>query len=176
MSSAGTAELSPGRSSISAFLSGIDSGRRCFLFLNSPQNVILSGCDFLDLSCSRLYNQLSCKLPNKTVILRACDFFDGYPTSCISPPHKAVILSEARRGVYRNRELYSAESKDPGDGCWQMLLRAFRKKTTTEDKKVTNSERSRGTCSAPFVCPAATGPPQPPPSSVFGRPSYICNN
>src|ERR1700722_19532161 len=29
-----------------------------------------------------------------------------------------------------------------------MLLRAFRPQTTTEDKKVTNSERSRGICSS----------------------------
>jgi hypothetical protein len=33
---------------------------------------------------------------------------------------------------------------NPGDACWQMLLGAFRPQTTTEDKKVTNSERSRG--------------------------------
>ena len=35
-----------------------------------------------------------------------------------------------------------ARIKDPGDACWQMLLGAFRPQTTTEDKKVTNSERS----------------------------------
>jgi hypothetical protein len=53
---------------------------------------------------------------------------------------KAVILpapacrgSEALRGSIANRELYGAESKDPGDACWQMLLGAFRPQTTTED-------------------------------------------
>jgi hypothetical protein len=33
------------------------------------------------------------------------------------PPDKAVILSEALRGSIANRELYGAESKDPGDAC-----------------------------------------------------------
>jgi hypothetical protein len=79
------------------------------------------------------------------VIPRACDFFDLY-VFCISnqlyfkPPDKAVILSEALRRAVANRGLYSAESKDPGDACWQMLLGAFRPQTTPEDKKVTNSE------------------------------------
>jgi hypothetical protein len=55
----------------------------------------------------------------KNVILRACDFFDlhvfsAYPTSCISTPDKAVILSEALRRSIANRGLYGAESKDLG--------------------------------------------------------------
>ncbi len=50
-------------------------------------------------------------------------------------PDKAVILSEALRRSIANRGLYGAESKDPGDACWQMLLGAFRPQTTTEDKK-----------------------------------------
>jgi hypothetical protein len=84
-------------------------------------------------------------------IRRACDFFDllvfsAYPTSCISSLDKAVILSEALRRSIANRGLCGAESKDPGDACWQMLLGAFRPQTTTEDKKVTDSERSRGIC------------------------------
>jgi hypothetical protein len=58
------------------------------------------------------------------------------------PPDKAVILSEALHRSTSNRGLYGAESKDPGDACWQMLLRAFHPQTTPEDKKVTNSERS----------------------------------
>jgi hypothetical protein len=33
------------------------------------------------------------------------------------PPDKAVILSEALRRSIANRELYGAESKDPGDAC-----------------------------------------------------------
>jgi hypothetical protein len=45
--------------------------------------------------------------------------------SRISPPDKYVILSEALRRSIANRELYGAESKDPGDACWQMLLGAF---------------------------------------------------
>jgi hypothetical protein len=50
-------------------------------------------------------------------------------------PDKTVILSEALRRSISNRGLYGAESKDPGDACWQMLFRAFRPQTTTEDKK-----------------------------------------
>jgi hypothetical protein len=66
--------------------------------------------------------------------------FRSFRVFCISnqlyfkPPDKAVILSEALRRSIANRELYGAESKDPGDACWQMLLGAFRPQTTTEDK------------------------------------------
>jgi hypothetical protein len=85
--------------------------------------------------------------PHKAVILRACDFFDLSCFLCIQPavfktPNKAVILSEALRRSIANRGLYGAESKDPGDVRWRMLLGAFRPQTTPEDKKVTNSERS----------------------------------
>src|ERR1700681_3899355 len=71
----------------------------------------------------------------------------AYPTSCISSLDKAVILSEALRRSISNGGLYGAESKDPGDACWQMLLGAFRPQTTTEGKKVTNSESTRISCS-----------------------------
>jgi hypothetical protein len=54
---------------------------------------------------------------------------------------KAVILSEALRRNIANRGRYGAKPKDLGDACWQMLLGAFRPQTTTQDKKVTNSER-----------------------------------
>jgi hypothetical protein len=57
-------------------------------------------------------------------------------------PDKAVILSEALRRFIANRGLYGAESKDPGDACWQMLLGAFRPQTTTEDKSVRRSAQS----------------------------------
>jgi hypothetical protein len=50
----------------------------------------------------------------------------------IQPPNKIVILSEALRISIANRELHGAESKDPGDACWQMLLRAFRPRTTID--------------------------------------------
>ena len=62
--------------------------------------------------------------------LGACDFF---------APDKAVILSEALRRFIANRGLYGAQSKDPGDACWQMLLGAFRPQTTPEDKSVRRS-------------------------------------
>ncbi len=50
-------------------------------------------------------------------------------------PIKSQTLSEALRRSFANRELYGAESKDPGDTSWQMLLEAFRPQTTTQDKK-----------------------------------------
>ena len=73
---------------------------------------------------------------NRIVISRACDFFDLFRVFCISnqpyfkPPDKAVILSEALRRSIANRRLYGAESKGPGDACWQMLLEAFRPQIT----------------------------------------------
>jgi hypothetical protein len=59
-------------------------------------------------------------------------------------PNKAVILSEALHRSIANRGLYGAESKDPGDAYWQMLLRAFRPQTTTEDRKVTTPSVAEG--------------------------------
>jgi hypothetical protein len=46
--------------------------------------------------------------------------------------NKAVILSEALRRSIGNKGRNGAESKDPGDAYWQMLLGAFRPQTTTE--------------------------------------------
>jgi hypothetical protein len=53
----------------------------------------------------------------------------------MKPPDKAVILSEALRRSIASRGLYSAESKDPGDACWQLLLGAFRPQTPTVAKR-----------------------------------------
>jgi hypothetical protein len=61
--------------------------------------------------------------------------FSAYPTSCISSPDKAVILSEALRGSIASGGLYGAESKDPGYACRQMLLGAFRPQTAMGDTK-----------------------------------------
>jgi hypothetical protein len=69
-------------------------------------------------------------------------FFLHIQPSVFQGPDKAVILSEALRRSIANRALYGAESKDPGDACWQMLLGAFWPRTTPEDKKVRNSGRS----------------------------------
>jgi hypothetical protein len=74
------------------------------------------------------------------VIPRACDFFDlfvfsAYPTSCISSPRQSRHPERSASQIYRNRGLYGAESKDPGDACRQMLLGAFRPQTAPEDKK-----------------------------------------
>jgi hypothetical protein len=69
----------------------------------------------------------------------------------LKAPDKAVILSEALRRSTANRELYGAESKDPGDACWQMLLGTFRPQATTEDKKVTNFDHSEAEVEGPAV-------------------------
>jgi hypothetical protein len=75
---------------------------------------VTKGHDRVALTCLDVSRQNS----HKNVILRACDFFDllvftAYPTSCISTPDKAVILSEALRRFIASRGLYGAESKDP---------------------------------------------------------------
>jgi hypothetical protein len=50
-------------------------------------------------------------------------------------PPQSPSSSEALRGSIEIRWLYGAESKDPGDACWQMLLGAFRQQTPTKVKK-----------------------------------------
>jgi hypothetical protein len=57
-------------------------------------------------------------------------------------PDKAVILSVALRRSIANGGLYGAESKDPGDVCWQMLLGAFRPQTTPDCRKPSGAETS----------------------------------
>src|SRR5580704_5031161 len=63
--------------------------------------------------------------------------------SCIPSPRQSRHPERSASQIDRKQRLYGAESKDPGDACWQMLLGAFRPQTTTEDKKITTSERSR---------------------------------
>src|SRR5882757_1017207 len=101
---------------------------------------ILRGCDLLISLVFGKPNQNVFQNSHKTVILRACDFVDLSVFLHTQPDvfnlvHKAVILSEALRRSIANRGLYSAESKDPGDACWQILLGAFRPQPTPEDKK-----------------------------------------
>jgi AmiR/NasT family two-component response regulator len=55
--------------------------------------------------------------------------------------HKAVILSEAPRRSIAYRRVCCAESKDPGDACWQMLFGASRPRTIRRVKKI--AARSR---------------------------------
>ncbi len=92
------------------------------------------------------------KNAHKIVILRACDFFDLFvffaPDQMLfNPLQKGVILpaparrgSEAPRTSIASQRVYGAESKDPGDACWQVLFGAFRPQTTREIKKVTASQ------------------------------------
>ena len=111
---------------------------------------------------------------NKAVILRVSElfhrsFFLHIQPAVFQPPKKAVILSEALRGSIGHRKLYARSRRacpehsrgDPGDARWQMLLRAFRPRTKTEDKKVTNSERSiacgPSVCACPSIWPDAFG-------------------
>ncbi len=58
--------------------------------------------------------------------------------------------------IYRKQRAYSAQSKDLGDACWQMLLRAFWPRPTTEDKKL----------QAPSVPGFPTSPLSPAPTYV----------
>ena len=77
---------------------------------------------------------------NRIIISRACDFFDlswflpNQPAILQAPQQNRHPERSARRSI-TNRGLYGAESKDPGDACWQMLLGAFRPQTTPEDKR-----------------------------------------
>ena len=78
--------------------------------------------------------------PNRVIIRRACNFsifscFLHIQPTVFQAPRQSVILSEALRRSIANSGLYSAESKDPGNASWQMLLGAFRPQTPTEDKK-----------------------------------------
>jgi hypothetical protein len=58
-------------------------------------------------------------------------FFPDQPAAFRAPDKTVILPAPARRG---SGALHSAESKDPGDACWQMLFGAFRPKTTMEDK------------------------------------------
>ena len=59
---------------------------------------------------------------------------------CSSPLHKGVILSEARRGSIAYHRLMARSRRTPAMLVGQMLLGAFRPRTTREIKKVTASE------------------------------------
>jgi hypothetical protein len=75
------------------------------------------------------------------------------PTICISSVRQNRHPERSASHIYSNRGLYGAESKDPGDACWQMLLGAFWPQTTTEDKK---SHKLRGSRPVP-PAPACRG-------------------
>jgi hypothetical protein len=84
---------------------------------------------------------------HKIVILRASDYFvlfvfSAYSTSCIQVPRQSRHPERSALQIYRKQRALCAESKDPGDACLQMLSGAFRPQTTTQDKKVTTSERN----------------------------------
>jgi hypothetical protein len=65
------------------------------------------------------------------------------PNQLHSSPRQSRHPERSASQIDRKQRLYGAESKDPGDACWQMLLGAFRPQTTTEDKKIKTSERTR---------------------------------
>ena len=80
------------------------------------------------------------KRPLPFVIRRACDFFGPFAffvpdQMFFGPFHKIVILSEAPRRSIAEQRVYGAESKDPGDACWQMLFAAFRPQPARKLKK-----------------------------------------
>jgi hypothetical protein len=60
---------------------------------------------------------------------RACDFFDlfvpfAHPTRFSTPPQNRHPERSAAQ-IRRIKKGLGAESKDPGDACWQMLLEVF---------------------------------------------------
>src|SRR5882757_7071502 len=63
-------------------------------------------------------------------------FFDGAKRFADPSQTEGFIARSRRACPERSR-------RNPGDACWQILLGAFRPQPTAEDKKVTNSERSR---------------------------------
>src|SRR5580704_7945375 len=90
--------------------------------------------------------------------------------SCIPSPRQSRHPERSASQIDRKQRLYGAESKDPGDACWQMLLGAFRPQTTTEDKKITTSERSRGICSSAYLSWKCFSTER----SVVGEPAPAC--
>ena len=81
-------------------------------------------------------------------IRRACDFFDlfvfsAYPISCISSPPQSRHPERSASEIYRKRRALSAESKDPGDAFWQMLLGVSGRKPHRKMKKSQTPSLSR---------------------------------
>jgi hypothetical protein len=63
------------------------------------------------------------------------------PLSLCHPERSASQIYRKRRALWRGvEEPAPSIAEGPGDACWQMLLGAFRPQTTTEFKKVTNSD------------------------------------
>src|ERR1700747_2507837 len=120
LSPVGTAELSPGLRPISANLFGM------FFLQSSHKIVILRACDLLDLSCLP---------PIRLAVLQA-------PQSSRHPERSASQICRITKGfMARSRRACPERSRrNPGNASWRILLRAFRPQTTTEVKKVTNSE------------------------------------
>ena len=61
----------------------------------------------------------------------------------LQTPSKIVILSEAPHASIAYPRVYGAQSKDLGDACWQMPLRAFRPQTIRKIKKVTSPRNDK---------------------------------
>ena len=88
--------------------------------------------------------------------------FDGPVLEMFFTPRNGVILSEAPRRSIAKRTAYGAESKDPGDACWQMFFRAFRPQDYNRDHSSAAQPDSRirfayGTVSAVRISPIACG-------------------
>jgi hypothetical protein len=66
-----------------------------------------------------------------SALLTGCFLPPTKPSSCL--PRRAVGAKRFA-DLSHNKGLYGAESKDPGNAAWRMLLRAFRPETTTEVK------------------------------------------
>ena len=91
--------------------------------------------------------------PHKAVILRVCDFIGFAKKSTLKTKRlgaskgakiKKVTASERSAArIYRITDGHGAQSKDPGDACWQMLFPAFQPQTTGQIKKVQTELPSR---------------------------------
>ena len=80
------------------------------------------------------------------VIPSACDSFDLFLFSAYQLYFKRPQTRHPERSaspIYRKQRALSAESKDPGDACWQMLLGVFRLQTTPVDLERSVPRKSR---------------------------------
>src|SRR5580704_13727134 len=75
-------------------------------------------------------------------------------------PRKRRHPERSASQIYRITGFYGAESKDPGDACWQTLFGAFRPQTTREIKKSQPPSAAEGSavsldrqrkCAAPAI-------------------------
>ena len=122
----------------------------------AEEAVILTGCDFFDFGKKAAVDGAgalwtSPPTRNRPVLWQRSSPFSN-PLLFVIPSaardlqcalrgphmHRAPQYRHPERSaspIYRKRTAFGAESKDPGDACWQMLLKAFRPRSSPEYKK-----------------------------------------